>query len=46
MAETKQLQPKCNQMLLGKSKQLHRIPEIVDLRIGEDEIKRVRKVKP
>ena len=34
---------KCEYMFLGNSKQLGKISEIGDLKVGEDEIKRVRK---
>ena len=36
---------KCDFMFLGNSKQLGKISEIGDLKVGEDEIKRVRKAK-
>ena len=36
---------KCEFMFLGNSKQLGKISEIGDLKVGEDEIKRVRKTK-
>ena len=32
-------------MLLGSNKQLGKISEVGDLKVGEDEIKRVRKTK-
>ena len=36
---------KCEYMLLGSNKQLGKISEIGDLKVGEEEIKRVRKTK-
>ena len=36
---------KCEDMFIGNSKQLGKISEIGDLKVGEDEIKRVRKTK-
>ena len=36
---------KCENMFLRSSKQLGKITEIDDLKVGEDEIKRVRKMK-
>ena len=36
---------KCEYIFLGNSKQLGKISEIGDLKVGEDEIKRVRKTK-
>ena len=36
---------KCEFMFLGNSKQLGKISKIGDLKVGEDEIKRVRKTK-
>ena len=35
----------CEYILLGSSKQVGKISEIGDLKVGEDEIKRVRKTK-